>query len=105
MPFDAVAIDTTGDDVADEDIVMILRGKILPGVVCDAADRRGSVEVAHQLRDETKTVVRLAEARVPAAADDLIGRLGVAVGRVLIAQGIERATEGVDLAVGVLLDA
>ena len=48
--------------------------------------------------------MRLAEARIPAAAQQLIDRLRMAVGRVEVAQRIETQAERIDLAVRELLD-
>ena len=48
-------------------------------------------------------VVRLAEAGIPGPADELINRPAVAIGRIEIAQRVERQPERIDLAVGEIL--
>ncbi len=75
------------------------------GVVDDARDAGRAVRVAHHLGAEAEAVVRLAEAGVVGAAEELVDGLRVAVGGEEVAQRIEREAEGVDLAVGEVLDA
>ena len=63
-----------------------------------------AVVVRHHLRAEAEAVVRLAEAGIPGAAEQLIDRPAVAVARVEVAQRVERQAERVDLAVREVLD-
>ena len=53
---------------------------------------------------EAQAVVRLAEAGIVGAAEQLVDRQRVAVGRVQVAQRIERQAERVDLPVREVLD-
>ncbi len=79
-------------------------GEVVGGVVGDAADGGRAVVVGDHLRGEAEAVVRLAEAGVVAAAEQLIDRLAVAVGGVEVAAAGRSQAERVDLAPGVLLE-
>src|SRR4029079_5263033 len=72
--FGLVAVDAAGHEVAAIKIATILLGKILAAVFDEAADGSAAVEVVHHGRDEAEAVVRLAEAGVIAAAEELIDR-------------------------------
>ncbi len=100
VPLDPVVVDSVGDDVADEDRAAIGRGELVGGVVADAADAGRAVVVGDHVGAEAQPVIRLAEAGVVGAAQQLIDRPAVAVARVQVAQRVERQPERVDLAVG-----
>ncbi len=103
VPLDPVVVDPVGDDVADEDVAAIRLGELVGGVVADAGDAGRAVVVGDHLGAEPQAVVRLAEAGVPGAPQELIDRPAVAVARVEVAQRVERQAERVDLAVGDVL--
>ena len=97
-------VDPVGDDVADEDRAAVGFGELVGGVVDDAGDAGRAVVVGHHLGAEAEAVVRLAEAGVPGAAEELVDRPAVAVAGVEVAQRVERQAERVDLAVGEVLE-
>src|SRR5256885_4789566 len=99
----SVAIDAAGHDVAGENVVPILFGPEVVLVIYDAGNRGGTVPVKDHGRREAKAVVRFAEARIIAAAQELIDRLAVAIGGVKIAEGVETKSERIDLAPSVFL--
>ena len=100
MPGQAELVDAVGDHVADEAAVAVGRREVVGGVVGDAGDGGRVVVVVDHLRGEAEAVVRLAEAGVVAAAQELLDRLRVAVAGVEVAQRVEGQAERVDLAVG-----
>ena len=59
----------------------------------------------HHRGRETKAVVRLSEAWIIAARQQLINGRAVAIGRIQVSEGIPTQAEGVHLTKGVLLDA
>ena len=104
MPFDAVAIDPVGDDVADQNVVAKFGGKVVPFVIDDAADRRRAVIVADHFRAEAESVVRLAEAWVIRPAQEHVDRFAMTIGRIKIAQRVEAKPERIDLPMSELFD-
>ena len=79
--------------------------EVLAGVGRQAANRGAAVQVVHHRRDEAEAVVRLAEAGVVAAAEQLRDRLAVAVGGEDVEQLVEAHAERVDLPMREVLDA
>ena len=88
-----------GHDVADEDRPAVRCGEVVGRVVDDAGDGGRAVVVRHISGTEPEPVVGLAEAWIPAAAEELVDRLAVAVARVEVAERVEAEAERVDLAV------
>ena len=105
MVFEAIAVDAVGDDVADEDVVAILRRELIGGVIGDARDGGAAMVVRQHLRPEAQAVVRFAEAGVIGSLEKLIDRPAVAVARIEVAERIERKPERIDLAVRDIFDA
>src|SRR6185437_1924768 len=104
VPLDGELVDAMADDIADVGAALIGLGKMI-GVVESEASHGGRFRVAVvHLRRQTEAIVGRAETRIPAAAQQLIDRLRVTVGRVEIAQRIEGDAEWIDLAVRELLD-
>src|SRR5207247_6250786 len=90
---------------AGENVVAIfLRPKVVL-VIDDAGNGRRAVLVENHRRREAEAVVRFAEARIMTAAQELIDRFAVAVGRVKIAERVKAKSERIDLAPGVLFAA
>ena len=100
-----VAVHATGHHVAGENVVAIFLGPEVVLVINDAGNRGGTVSVKDHGGREAEAVVRLAEARIVTAAQELIDRFAVAIGGVKIAERVEAKPERIDLAPGVLLDA
>src|SRR5215207_4276763 len=83
---------------------MILGGPKVVGVGRNAIDRGGPAHAFHHCGGEAKPIVRFAEARVVTAGEKLIEWFAMAIRGEQIAKGIEGQAEGVDLAMGVMLE-
>ena len=102
---DLVAVQPAGHHVADEERVLVLGRPQVVVVVEGAVDGGAAVGVLQHHRRVAEAVVRLAEARIPAAIEQLVDGRAVAIAGVEVAAGVPREAEGVHLPVGVLLDA
>ena len=103
-PLHDIAVDDVGDDVADEDVAVVLARELVGGIDRDSRDAGRAVVVPGRERHKPEAVVRLAEAVVVAAAQNQRQRLRVAVGREPVPQRVDRLTEGIHLAPRHLLD-
>ena len=94
---DFIAVDPAGHYVAHQNISAKLRRP--PRVInqSDPANGGGTVRVRNRGRCKTQTVVRFAKARIITAANELIDRRTVTVGRVKIAARIQMHAEGIHL--------
>ena len=104
-PFDAVTVDAAGHDVADDEVALKFfrpRRVVEHG---DAADGGAAVAVLNGRGREAESVVGRAEARIPAAAQELVDGRTMAVGGIEVAHRVEGEAEGVYLAVSPLLEA
>ena len=101
----AVAQDAAGHDVAEEKVAAkFLRPQVVR-VNRHAVDGGGAAYLLHHVRREAETIVRLAEAGIVAAGEELKERFAVAVGGEQVPQRIEGEAEGIHLSVRVMLDA
>src|SRR5678816_3393039 len=99
MPFDEIVIEPARLRIADEHVILKLRG---PGRIADvnrSADRGAAVRVQHRLRSKAETVVRLAEAWIIGATQQLIDRRTVTIGAVKIPAIVPAQAERIHLSV------
>ncbi len=75
-----VPVDPASHHVADESVAMIDRREVLSGVINHPRDGRRAVAVAANIRPETQAIVRFAETRIIAPAQQDIDRRAVAIG-------------------------
>ena len=99
-----VAIQPARHDIPDEEIVLIFRRPEVVVVVQRPVDGGAAVGVLHQDRCKAEAVMRLAEARIVAALQQLVDRRAVAVAGIEVAARVPRKAERIHLTVGVLLD-
>src|SRR5829696_5590215 len=71
-PFDAVAIDTAGHHVADNQIITKFLGPRRIIQHRDAANRRAAVRVLYGGGSKTETIIRRTKAGIPSAAQQLV---------------------------------
>ncbi len=79
-PFDPIAVYSPRPDVADDDVVLVLVAPAHVIEIDNPAERRAAVRVLDRRRRKAEPIVRLAEARVARAADQLIDGRAMAIG-------------------------
>ena len=99
-----VAMDATGDDVANEQTLAIFGRPVAVGVVGHAGQARRSMMMAHQLGGKSQPIVRLAKAGIVRTAQQQRQRLAVTVRRNQITGLGPGTAKRIDLSPGKLFD-